>query len=208
MRGAYSVSELCRVLVVSRSAYQAWRHRAEGVRARETRRLDQAIAEVFVARRRAYGSPPIVRELRAQGWRCGEQRVARRMRSLGLQARVRRRFVPRTTQNDPASPIAPNRLATAPAPTQLNEVWVADITYLPTRAGFVYLAGIMDRCSRRIVGWAVGPTLERELVLRALRQARQVRQPPQGCGIIPIAAASMPVRTIVSCWPRMAWNPA
>jgi putative transposase len=181
MRGTYSVSELCRVLEVSRSGYQAWRHRAEGVRAQENLRLDQAIAEVFVARRRAYGSPRVVRELRQQGWGCGENRVARRMRQLGLAARVRRRFVPRTTQSDPTRAVAPNRLRELPPPTRLNQVWVTDITYLPTRDGFVYLAGIMDRCSRRIVGWAVGPTLERELVLRALRQAWQQRQPPAGC---------------------------
>jgi putative transposase len=177
----YSLSLLCRVLEVSRSGYQAWQCHEQGPRAQETARLDQAIEEAFVDNRRAYGSPRVAVELHAQGWKCGENRVAKRMRALSLQARKRRRFVPRTTLSDPRCPIAPNRMADLPDPTRVNQTWVTDITYLPTLAGFVYLACVMDRYSRRIVGWALGPNMERDLVIRALDQAIQRRLPSKGC---------------------------
>ena len=181
MSDQYSVSLLCRVLGVSRSGYGAWQAQAQGTRAQENARLDQAIQETFLDQRQAYGSPRLAVELQAQGWSCSENRVARRMQVLGLQARRKRRFVPRTTQSDPASPIAPNRMAERPAPTGVNQVWVADITYLPTQAGFVYLACVLDRYSRRIVGWSLAATLESQLVLAALGQAVRRRAPTAGC---------------------------
>jgi transposase InsO family protein len=181
MKEHYSLCLLCRVLEVSRSGYQAWLECRHGLRARQTALLDEAIEEAFEDNRHAYGSPRIVVELREQGWNCSEKRVAKRMQRLNLKARKRRRFVPRTTQSDPNCPIAPNRMAEMPAPTQVNQVWVVDITYVPIDKGFVYLAAVMDRYSRRIVGWALGPNMERDLVIRAMEQAIQKRQPPKDC---------------------------
>ena len=182
MSQQYSVSLLCRVLDVSRSGYYAWLRQDQRPRAQETARLDGAIEEAFIDNRRAYGSPRVAAELRAKGWKCGQNRVAKRMRALNLAARKRRRFVPRTTQSDPHCPVAPNRMAERPAPTRINETWVTDITYLPLAGGgFVYLAAVMDRYSRRIIGWALGPTLERSLVIEALHRAIKGRQPPADC---------------------------
>jgi transposase InsO family protein len=166
---------------VSRSGYHRWLRHEPGFRALETARLDQDIDAAFRDNRRAYGSPRVIVELRAAGWKCSENRVAKRMRALNLQARKRRRFVPRTTQSDPNCPIAPNRMANLAAPTQINQIWVTDITYLPIMGGFVYLACVMDRYSRRIVGWALAANMERELVIQALNQAIRHRKPPKGC---------------------------
>ena len=182
MSQQYSVSLLCRVLDVSRSGYYAWLRRDQRPRAQETARWDASIDKAFMDNRRAYGSPRVAAELRAKGWKCGQNRVAKRMRALNIQARKRRRFVPRTTQSDPQCPVAPNRMAERPAPTQINQICVTDITYLPLAGGgFVYLAAVMDRFSRRIIGWALGPTMERSLVIEALTRALKGRQPPADC---------------------------
>jgi putative transposase len=120
-----------------------------------------------------YGSPRMHREVRARGIRCGKHRVARLMRQAGLCAKsVRRSRV--TTQSDPAQPVAPNVLARQFAPTAhpaVNRAWAADLTYLPTREGWLYLAVILDLASRRVVGWALRTRLDRELALSALRMA-------------------------------------
>jgi len=181
MNQEYSLSLLCRVLEVSRSGYYRWLDHEQGVRAQQNACLDQHIAKAFAENRRAYGSPRLTVELRAAGCPCSENRVAKRMRALHLAARPRRRFVPRTTVSDPNRPAAPNRKSEAPEPTRVNEIWVADITYLPVMGGFVYLAAVMDLYSRRIIGWATATNLERGLVLAALRQAIGHRHPPRGC---------------------------
>jgi len=181
MSQEYSLSLLCRVMEVSRSGYQSWLLQGQGPRAQQTALLDQDLTEAFENNRRAYGSPRLVVELRAAGWKCSENRVAKRMRALHLQARKRRRFVPRTTQSDPNGPVAPNRMAELAAPTKINQIWVTDITYLPVIGGFVYLAAVMDRYSRRIIGWALAANMERGLVLQALTQAIGHRKPPKGC---------------------------
>jgi transposase InsO family protein len=181
MKEDYSLSLLCHVLEVSRSGYYRWLDQARGVRAQQTAQLDQRLREAFQDNRRAYGSPRLTVELREAGCPCSENRVAKRMRMLGLAARPRRRFVPRTTASDPDSPVAPNRKAEAPAPSGVNQIWVADLTYLPVLGGFVYLAAVMDLYSRRVIGWALAPNMERDLVMAALRQAIGHRQPAQGC---------------------------
>jgi putative transposase len=177
----YSLSLLCRALEVSRSGYYRWLDHKQGVRARQNARLDESILEAFADNRRAYGSPRLTVELRAAGYPCSENRVAKRMRALNLAARPRRRFVPRTTQSDPHSPVAPNRKAEVPAPTRVNQIWVTDITYLPIMGGFVYLSVVMDLYSRRIIGWAMASHMERGLVIAALLQAIGRRRPPKGC---------------------------
>jgi transposase InsO family protein len=181
MKEGYSLSLLCRVLEVSRTGYYRWLDHQQGVRAQQNAQLDQRIRETFADNRHAYGSPRLTVELRDAGCPCSENRVAKRMRALGLAARQRRRFVPRTTVSDPNSPVAPNRKAEAPAPGGVNQIWVADITYLPVLGGFVYLAAVMDLYSRRIIGWALAPNMERDLVMAALRQALSQRQPNKGC---------------------------
>jgi putative transposase len=127
-----------------------------------------------------YGSPRIRCELRAKGLRHGRNRISRLMREQGLCGRQKPRFRPLTTQSRHDQPIATNLLAKKQAPGGPNQIWVADITYVPTVEGWLYLAGIMDLYSRRIVGWATGGQIDTNLVLRAWDRAVQQRQPAAG----------------------------
>src|ERR1044072_1820068 len=102
---------------------------------------------------------------------AGRSGRSRLMRENGLRARQKRRFVPRTTQSDPDLPVAPNRLAEVPPPNRPDQVWVVDITYIPTAEGWIYLAVVLDACSRKVVGWAVAASLESSLVTEALKRA-------------------------------------
>ena len=138
------------------------------------------IEPIFKASRGTYGSPRIQASLRRQGQRYGKNRIARLMREHHLRARQKRRFVPRTTQSEHLQPVAPNRLAKRPAPVRPDQVWVADITYLPTGEGWIYLAVILDACSRKVVGWSLGMSLETALVTEALERARRSRCPLPG----------------------------
>ncbi len=172
----YPVTLLCRVLGVSRSGYYAWRTRPESRRARENRQLVEQIRTIHSASRHTYGSPRVHAELVAQGVRCSENRVARLMRIAQIYARRPRRTRV-TTDSGHTWPVATNLLnrefdATAPTTT-----WTADITYIETREGWLYLAVIMDLFSRRIIGWSMQPTLACWLVLAALDMALQQRQP-------------------------------
>lgn len=179
MAATYSVSELCRGLEVSRSGYYAWRRRPPGRRAEENELLRRKLSELFEGNRRVYGSPRLTVSLRREGIPCSRNRVARHMRSLGLRARQKRAFKPKTTDRHHPHPIAPNRLAGAVVQGP-NEVWVSDITYLWTQEGWVYLAGVMDLYSRKIVGWATADHLKTSLVKEALSQAVAQRAPAPG----------------------------
>jgi putative transposase len=141
--------------------------------------LTSQIQTIFTDSRRTYGSPRIHAELQAQGVRTARKRVARLMRHAQLQARPRRRSV-RTTDSRHTDPIAPNLLSRTFEAEAPNRVWVCDITYLPTREGWLYLAVVLDVFARRVVGWSMQPSLERGLVLAALEHALQRRQPPPG----------------------------
>ena len=133
------------------------------------------------ARRQTYGSPRGHRWLQQHGQACGRHRVARLMREVGLHSQARRRFRPLSlTDSHHDLPIAPNRLRDAALPTQRDAVWVADITYVKTHEGFLYVAGVLDRCTRRCVGWAMNDTLATTLPLAALDMALQQRRPPAG----------------------------
>jgi putative transposase len=169
-KAQYPVAVLCRALGVARSGLYARRTRPESRRARENRKLLAHIRDAHLASKRRYGSPRVYFELRDRGFRIGRNRVARLMRLDGIQARHRRRFV-RTTHVDPGLPVAPNVLNRSFRPDRPNAVWAADITYVRTLQGWLYLAVIMDLYSRRIVGWASGARMGRELVLNALSQA-------------------------------------
>ena len=175
----YNICELCRALGVSRSGYYAWQRRCPGSRAQQNKLLRSRLEKLFIHNRRVYGSPRLTVSLREEGLSCSRNRVARHMRALGLRARQKKAFKPRTTDSNHPHPIAPNRLAGIKA-TAPNEVWVSDITYISTRQGWVYLAGVMDLWSRRIVGWATANHLKSSLVKEALKQAVATRVPGPG----------------------------
>lgn len=180
-RHEHAIATMCRVLTVSKAGYYAWRDRAPSERARQDARLAVAIKAAHRASRRRYGSPRIHAELRAQGVRCGRKRVARIMREHAVRGKSRRRRRVVTTQSDHEHPVAENVLNRQFAVEQIpatNRVWAGDISYLPTREGWLYLAVVLDLRSRRVVGWAMRTSLDRELTLAALQMALQHRGTP------------------------------
>jgi putative transposase len=179
MAAEYTIAELCRGLEVSRSGYYAWRRRRPGRRTLENEQLRQRLEELFEGNRRVYGSPRLTMSLKREGIQCGRNRVARQMRCLGLRARQKKAFRPKTTDSRHPHPIAPNRLARMQV-ERPDQAWVSDITYIATAQGWVYLAGVMDLCSRKIVGWATADHLKTSLVQTALEQAVAWRAPAAG----------------------------
>ena len=178
-RGRHTVRTLCRLLGVSRSGYYAWGARPESERVGKDRALLARIETIHRESREAYGAVKTWRSLRAQGVPCGRHRVARLRRQAGIEAKRKRRFRV-TTQSRHSLPVAPNVLDRRFAVAQPNRVWVGDITFIPTRAGWLYLAVLLDLYARRIVGWAMSPYIDRELVTQALVMALQRRRPKPG----------------------------
>ena len=174
----HGVAELCDLLRVARSGYYAWVGSLESARAQLNTQLGARIQELFDRHQKRYGSPRITFGLRQEGYVCNHKRVERLMRQQGLQARGRKRFKPRTTDSNHSLPIAPNLLLERAAPMQSDEVWVTDITYLPTAEGWLYLAGVMDLYSRKVIGWSMQETLETCLPLGALNMALTQRGHP------------------------------
>jgi putative transposase len=175
-RASYPIATMCRLLGVSASGYHAWRRRRPSARAEQDAALLERIRVIHAASRATYGAPRIHAELAAQGRRVGRKRVARLMRGAGLAGVSRRRSV-RTTRREVSARPAPDlvqRAFTAEAPDRL---WVADITYIATWAGFLYLAVVLDAFSRRVVGWAMANHLRTRLVLDALEMALGQRRP-------------------------------
>ncbi len=175
-QATYPIAMLCRVLGVSRSGYHAWRQRGPSARTRRDAALLAQI-QVFHARSRAtYGAPRIWQDLREAGVHLGQKRVARLMRAAGLVG-VSRRRGRRTTIQRREAPAAPDHVRrdfTARAP---NQLWVADITYIPTWSGFLFLAVVLDVYSRRVIGWSMATHLRTALVLDALNMALAQRRP-------------------------------
>jgi transposase InsO family protein len=173
---------MCRVLEVSKAGYYAWRARPLSERTKADRRLTGHLRVLHRAVKARYGSPRMYVELRARGEVCGENRVARLMRQAGLRAKSPRRFRV-TTQSQHRERVAANlldrRFPVARHP-QLDRTWAGDITYIPTREGWLYLAVLLDLASRRVVGWAVQTRLDQELTLSALRMALRHRRPTSG----------------------------
>ena len=172
----YPVATQCRLLDVSTSGYYAWQRRGMSARAEADRELLAMIQAIHASSHGTYGAPRIHAELGARGVCVGRKRVARLMRSMSL-AGVSRRKRPHTTVRSRGAAIVPDlaqRQFSAEAPDRL---WVADITYVPTGAGFLYLAVVVDGYSRRVVGWAMGSHLRTELVLQALNMALSLRRP-------------------------------
>ena len=180
MKAEHSLTDLCAAFAVKRSGYHAWVKAEASARERTDAALQVNIRTVHAQHRGRYGAPRIQQELAAQGQRHGCKRIARLMQAAGLQGLCARRFVPRTTDSHHDQPIAPNRLATQPAPTQPNQTWVTDLTYVWTAEGWLYVAVMLDLWSRCVVGWATGETLQARLATRALQMAVQHRRPPAG----------------------------
>lgn len=181
-RDFFPVAVMCRLLEVSRSGYYDSIDRPPSPRAVRRARIDASVCQAFEESHATYGSCKIAQELaqRDDLESACRNTVARAMRDLGLKSRVSRRFKPTTTQADPSKQPAANVLArdfTAEAP---NRKWVTDITYLPTAAGWVYLAIVIDLFSRRVVGWSLSDSLETRLVSDALREAIEKRSPKRG----------------------------
>jgi putative transposase len=181
-RGEFEVRLMCRVLEVSPSGYYASRKRPPSWHALIDEVLMARVRIIHAESNETYGAPRVHRELQAEGLPASPKRVARLMREEGLVARPRKRPRVSTTDSNHDHPIAPNRLAREfdVNGIGLNRVWVADITYIPTREGTFYLATVLDLGSRRCVGWAMRDTLEVELALSALRMARAARAPGPG----------------------------
>jgi putative transposase len=181
MSHEYPINVLCATLGVSASGYHAWTLRAPSARAQANVALLPLITEAYRESRQTYGSPRITHWLRTHGQPCSRGRVAKLMRQAGVNRRPRRRFRPMSlTDSEHDLPVAPNRLLAQAQPVRPDAVWVADITYVETAEGFLYVAGILDRCSRRCIGWAMGDSLHTALPLAALDMALTQRRPNGG----------------------------
>jgi len=174
----YPIATMCRVLGVSTSGYYAWRKHRPSQREQEDVQLAAQIRRIHARSNGTYGAPRLHAELAAAGVRVGRKRVARLMQAIGLQG-VSRRKRPRTTERRPAAQPAPDLVQRDFTVCASNKLWVADITYVATWAGFLYLAVVVDAWSRRVVGWAMAHHLRTELVLSALEMAIRQRRPAQ-----------------------------
>ena len=162
---------MCRVLEVSRGGFYRWLKKFKSRRDLENEELLVEIRAAFQKGRRNYGSPRITDELRSRGWKVNKKRVARLMTENGIRAKTKRKFKV-TTHSEHDEPISPNLLNQNFTATEINKVWVSDITYVWTREGWLYLAIIADLCSRSIVGWALRERLTRHLVIDAFKHAQ------------------------------------
>lgn len=176
----HAAGDLCQLLGVTRSGYYAWRRGTETTRELNNRKLTEEIKAVFEANRGRYGSPRITEELRRQGHKCNHKRVERLMRQAQLQGRTCRRKKVRTTDSAHDQPIAANLLLGRLAPSKTDEVWVADLTYVPTAEGWLFVAAVMDLYSRQILGWSVWESLAAGGALQALARALVKRGHPAG----------------------------
>jgi len=180
MKNEHSIRALCLHLDVSASGYYDWQRRRvfPGPRAVEDQTLAKEIDHIHAQSRRTYGSPRVEKELRKKGRCHGRNRIARLMKEKHLCGRQKGRYRVQTTDSNHDQPIAPNHLAEAPKPTAPNQIWVADITFIETKEGWLYLAAILDLYSRKIVGWAMSERIDTVLVLNALAMALLHRRPP------------------------------
>ncbi len=179
----WPVTTLCRVLDVSRSGFYAWRSLKPSVA--ETRReaLTERVAEIHAEVKARYGSPRMHAELVGRGHACCVNTVARVMREAGIAAKTKRKFQQTTDSNHP-HPVAPNVLDRAFDPDEPNASWVADVTYVPTREGWLYLAVVVDLFSRLVVGWSMAATMTSRLVVDALEMALSGRPKGSSSGLV------------------------
>ena len=179
MKGEHGIRMLCELLKVSRSGYYRWETAAPSDRAKRDDELADHIVQAHEQSRRNYGAPRIVEELKDRDIKISKRRCARIMAQHGIRGKKKQRRRPQTTDSQHAHRPAPNLLPAAKV-TGPNQAWMTDITYVGTGEGWLYLAAILDVWSKKVVGWAAGPTLHVSLVLAALAQARRNRRPPPG----------------------------
>ncbi len=180
-RAVFDIGVMCAVFAVSRQGFYAWSSRPESPRAARARELSGQILAVHREVDGIYGSIKITRALHARDHHADRKTVAGLMRRMGIRSKVARKFRVKTTDSNHDSPVAPNTLdQNFAAADALDKVWAADITYIQTAEGFLYLAGVMDLCSRRIIGWSMKDTLATELVEAAFDMAFLSRQPSSG----------------------------
>jgi putative transposase len=175
----WRLSVMCRLLSVSKSGYFAWKHRPESDRTRTDRAITTQIKAIHTESRRTYGSPRVHQELVAQGVEIGKGRVERLMKTAGISVKPPMLFVT-TTDSNHDDPIAEDLIQQHFSAEAQDRRWVTDITYVHTDEGWLFVSAIMDLFSRRIVGWAMGPTMHRSLVLKALDMAVTDRRPEPG----------------------------
>jgi putative transposase len=198
----FAITDLCETLAVSRSGYYAWLAAVPGQRQRANEQLVNKVEKIFHAHQENYGSPRITAELRARGLLCNHKRIERLMREEGLRAQSPKRWRVVTTDSDHDHPIAPNRLPEKKV-TGPNQAWCVDITYVPTGEGWLYLGGVLDLYSRKIVGWAMENHLQTNLPLAALHMALRQREP--GAGLLHhsdrgVQYASQDYRSVLSAF--------
>lgn len=175
----FAVTRLCEVLGVHRSLYYGWRAGNSSIRAAKDCELKPIVQEIFWEHKRRYGARRIARELAGRNRPCGVERVGRLLRELELKAIQPKSYRPRTTDSRHRLGFSPNLLLDSPPPTEVNQVWVGDISYIPLRGGgYLYLALLLDMYSRRIVGWDLRDHMKESLVVAVLRQAIKQRRPP------------------------------
>ena len=177
---SFPVRVLCRVLQVSAAGYYDWARRQPSVTEQRREELATAIRGIHADVKGRYGSRRMHAELLARQFPCSVNTVAKIMKSLGIQAISHRRFRVRTTDSRHQFPVAGNELGQDFTATRPNEVWLSDITFIPTRQGWLYLAAVEDLYSRRVVGWSMGTSLESRLVVDALHMAVAQRFPDEG----------------------------
>ena len=181
LEGQHPVTDLCVAFGVSRSGYHAWKVRPPSARADTDAELGRQLCQAHAASRQTYGSPRLLQALQKKGLRTSRRRVGRLMRQHALRGVTPRAFRPQTTDSRHDQPIAPNLMASAPTPTGPNQIWVSDITYVRTDTGWLYVAAVLDRWSRRLLGLAMAEHMETSLVEAALAQAVRGRRPAAGC---------------------------
>jgi len=176
----FPITKMSEVFGVSRSGYCSWMGRRPSKRARENKRLREAIRRVWTSSNRKYGSPRIYRQLAAEGWDASRQRIARLMRGMGIASRIRKKWIT-TTDSNHRWPVAANLLDRNFAPEGLSEVWVSDITYIRSEQGWLYLTTVMDLGDRQILGWSLsGGMSASETSIAAFGQAVSRRNPAEG----------------------------
>lgn len=177
---AFPLDVVCDVLEVSRSGYYAWSKRPPSVRARRREELAEKIQSVHEQNRGVYGSPRVCQALRAQGQNVCLNTVAEIMKERQIRAKTKKKFVPRTTDSRHPQPVAPNVLDRQFDSAAPDRKWAVDITYIPTDQGWLYLAGVLDLCSRKLIGWPMAEHMRVGLVSDALTMAIARRRPGQG----------------------------
>ena len=176
----YSVKAMCAMLNVSESGYYAWLKREPSQRMCQDEELKQMIVSIWKTNYGIYGAPRIYKELKEQGIRVGQKRVARLMRELEIHGKMAKRKHPKTTQSDDNHPVAPNLLDRQFNKWKPNQVWLTDITYIETQEGYLYTAGVLDLGSRQLVGLAMADHMRTDLVIQALDMALIQQRPQPG----------------------------